>query len=77
MLLGHKGNMETERPKDAFEEGSVEGQPGEALNSSVLFGYVKREGRIIRQSHFAILESMRNDRNTSHLLPSLPSWVSF
>lgn len=62
--------------KNAFEY-HLEGQRGEALYSSVLFGYVKREGRSIHQSHFGSLKSMRNDRNTSHLLPNLPSWVSF
>lgn len=36
-LLGQEGNTETGRLKDAFEY-CVEGQSGEALNSSVLSG---------------------------------------
>lgn len=75
VLFGKEGNTETGRLKDAFEC-CVEGQSGEVQNSSVLFDYVKREGRSTQQSHLASLESVRNGRNTSHLLPRLPFWVS-
>lgn len=57
-------------------EHCMEGQPGEALKSSALFGNVKWEGTGIQKSQFYSSGRHDHERNSPLPIPSLPSKCS-